>query len=65
MITGRELIQWIRQNDAEDLPVAVQYRDGGGDYIGFGDIYDPEIVTVQGDGYDYEYYKDGFEIIVI
>lgn len=33
-MTGRDLIKWITDNHAEDMPVAVQYRDGGGNYYG-------------------------------
>ena len=31
---GRELINLIRKNHAEDMTVLVQYRDAGGDYYG-------------------------------
>ena len=33
-MTGRELIEWIHKNNAEDLECVVQYRDSGGDYGG-------------------------------
>lgn len=33
-MTGRELILWILQNEAENTKFEVQYRDGGGDYSG-------------------------------
>ena len=33
-MTGRELVQWILANKAEDKPFEVQYRDDGGDYSG-------------------------------
>lgn len=33
-MTGRELMKWILDNNAEDLPFEVQYRDSGGDYHG-------------------------------
>lgn len=33
-MTGRELIEWILKNHVEDLPIEIQYRDGGGDYNG-------------------------------
>ena len=31
---GKELIEWIKDNKAEDLQIEVQYRDGGGIYYG-------------------------------
>lgn len=31
-MTGRELIELIQKNHAEDMPVLVQYRDAGGPY---------------------------------
>lgn len=37
-MTGRELIDWIHKNNAEDLECVVQYRDGGGGYYGIGEI---------------------------
>ena len=33
-MTGRELIDWIHKNNAEDLECVVQYRDDGGCYSG-------------------------------
>ena len=33
-MTGKELIKWILNNNAEDLPVVIQYRDSGGLYSG-------------------------------
>ena len=33
-MTGRELINWIIEHQAEELQVAIQYRDGGGNYFG-------------------------------
>lgn len=31
-MTGRELIQWIQDNHAENLIVLVEHRDSGGSY---------------------------------
>lgn len=31
-LTGKELIEWIHANHAEDLQVLVEHRDGGGSY---------------------------------
>ena len=31
-MTGRELIKWILDNEAEDLPIEVNYRDKFGGY---------------------------------
>lgn len=42
-MTGRELIQWIIDNDAQDLTVEVQYRDSGGYYFGTDADIKPEI----------------------
>lgn len=33
-MTGKELIEWIKENNAEDLECIIQYRDGGGLYNG-------------------------------
>lgn len=33
-MTGRELKEWIEQNDALNMEFVVQCRDSGGDYIG-------------------------------
>jgi len=34
IMTGRELIMWILEKNAEDAEIEVQYRDAGGDYSG-------------------------------
>ena len=36
-MTGRELIKYIQDHHAEDMPICVQYRDGGGLYNGADD----------------------------
>lgn len=33
-MTGKELILWIEEHNAQDLIFEVQYRDAGGDYYG-------------------------------
>lgn len=33
-MTGKELIKWIEEHDAQEFTFEVQYRDGGGDYYG-------------------------------
>ena len=33
-MTGSQLIDWIIENNASDMLVAVQFRDGGGYYQG-------------------------------
>lgn len=33
-MTGKELIEWIQYNHAEDLECVVQYMDSGGSYYG-------------------------------
>ena len=44
-MTGKELIEWIQYNNAEDLECVVQYRDGGGSYYG-GEIVDAPMFAV-------------------
>ena len=36
---GKELIDWIQKNRAEEADFVVQYRDGGGDYNGTEEPY--------------------------
>lgn len=44
-MTGKDLIKWIHDNNAEDLEIIVEHRDSGGSYhtaehLGeLGDIY--------------------------
>lgn len=53
-MTGRELIDWIRRNHAEECLVVVQWRDGGGDYRG-GEVVDaPQFARVMGTGVPYD-----------
>ena len=33
-MTGKDLIKWIEEHNAQDLVFEVQYRDEGGDYYG-------------------------------
>jgi len=33
-MTGKDLIQWIEEHNAQDLFFEVQYRDEGGAYYG-------------------------------
>lgn len=55
---GKELIEWIQQNNAEDLECAVQYRDGGGSYPGGEVVEEPILALIkrprQPDVYDIE-----------
>lgn len=46
-MTGRELIEWIIENEAEDAVVTVGYRDDGVAYYGVGE--DLELLIVDGD----------------
>ena len=41
-MTVKELYEWAKQNNAENLDIEIQYRDGGGYYSGTDDC-DPEI----------------------
>ena len=43
-MTGKQLIEWIKDNHAEEMLVCIQYRDDGGIYYG------GELI-----GYDIEY----------
>lgn len=55
-MTGRELIRWILDNKAEDLPVEIQYRDSGGYYIGTDTMLCLEIETAN-DEEDWQYQR--------
>ena len=33
-MTVKELYEWAKRNNAEDLDIEIQYRDGGGCYSG-------------------------------
>ena len=33
-VTIRDIYNWAKKNNAEDLEVVIQYRDEGGDYFG-------------------------------
>lgn len=41
-MTVRELYEWAKENDALDLDIEIQYRDGGGCYVGV-DECEPEL----------------------
>lgn len=47
-MTGQELIDWIKENDAEGMKVVVQYRDSGGIYQGVDEEVEPKIVLFFG-----------------
>lgn len=55
-MTGRELIEWIQHNHAEDLECVVQYRDGGGDYYG-GEIVDAPVFAFHKRDADNNFYN--------
>ena len=42
-MTVKELYKWAKQNNAENLHIEIQFRDGGGYYSGRDDCDDPEI----------------------
>ena len=44
MVTGQELIDWIKHNHAEDAIVEVAFRDDGGMYYGTDKDVSPLIV---------------------
>lgn len=58
-MTGKELIDWIVEHHAEDMLIAVQYRDAGGDYFGGELVTRPILAHVRGSGIPY---SDGVEI---
>ena len=33
-MTVKEFYEWAKENEAEDLEIEIQYRDGGGTYCG-------------------------------
>lgn len=54
-MTGRELIVWILENEAEDMQFEVQYRDYGGDYEGTDKkLYLQEDIGTTDSGWQYE-----------
>ena len=50
-MTIRDLYKWAKENNALDLDVVVQYRDGSGCYSGSDDLETP---TSQSREYDYQ-----------
>ena len=48
-MTGRELIKWIQDYNAEDLPFVVQYRDARGRFRGGKTLLIPCIAHASGD----------------
>ena len=50
-MTVRDLYEWAKENNALDLDVVVQYRDGGGCYEGTDDLETP---IFQSREYDYQ-----------
>ena len=42
-MTVKELYEWAKRNNAENLDIEIQFRDGGGYYSGRDDCDDPEI----------------------
>ena len=54
-MTGRELIVWIMESEAEDAQFEVQYRDYGGDYEGTDKrLYLQEDIGTTDSGWQYE-----------
>jgi hypothetical protein len=47
-MTVSELYDWAVMNDAEDLDIEIQYRDGGGFYNGTDDHIEPQITFSNG-----------------
>ena len=52
-MTGRELITWILDNEAENAQFEVQYRDSGGEYKGTARPYLSEDTGVNEYGWQY------------
>lgn len=52
-MTGRELINWIVDFHAEDMDIVVQYRDGGGNYIGGEIVNQPILANVRSSNIPY------------
>ena len=53
-MTGRELIAWIQENNAEDAIIITQYRDAGGNYLGGEYIDFPIMACYKGTGVAYD-----------
>ena len=47
-MTGQKLIDWIRENHAEEMEVVVQYRDSGGIYPEIDEELEPEVENIGG-----------------
>ena len=44
-MTIKELYDWAVKNNAEELNIEIQYRDGGGYYVGTEALEESEIVV--------------------
>ena len=44
-MTIRELYEWAEANEALDLDIEIQYRDGGGYYNGCDDVDSPYVTN--------------------
>lgn len=42
-MTVKDLYEWAKENNAEELDIRVQYRDSGGYYTGTDSMIEPEI----------------------
>lgn len=54
VMTGKELIKWLQDNNALDLPIEVAYRDEGGYHYGTDKQWFPMIEE-----------EDGYERVVL
>lgn len=50
-MTGNELINWIKENKAEDLLVIIEHRDSGGSYHTGEQLEDPALCRFSDENY--------------
>lgn len=50
-LTITELYKWAVKNDAENLDIEIQYRDGGGYYCGRSNLCETDVEIVSEDGH--------------
>ena len=50
-MTGADLIKWITEHHAEDLPVIIEHRDDGGSYHTAEHLKEPEFCSFTDESY--------------
>ena len=69
-MTGQQLIDWIKDHNACDKPVVIQYRDDGGNYYGGEELVEPVLAGCKGDSLPYSHliiidYRNGNDTIIL